>query len=348
MRITQADVAKVLALNQTTVSRALADHPAIPLKTRELVQARARAMGYRPDPALRGLCAHRELKRTQKNPGMNLGFIRFIPWPDDENERTEFEIIRSDAEALGYSIQEYLVYKYPSMKRLDTVLKSRGVAGLLLDRVDREVALEGLDISAYSIVTTYIGFQKLPFLTVKENVYENSWNCWDALVKRGYKRIGFIRLHDYHTIHDRQQETVAAYWRTYHAPESRRIPTLYCPIQSAEDYLRLQSWITEYRIQAVIGLNDIYYWALLHLGYRMPETMAYASVLQNEPTASATIAGSWVPHRVIYNQAITALDSLIRKNRCGTDAHAPIIMASPEWNEGTTLPRITTKVTLGA
>ena len=48
-RITIKDIAKLLGVNPSTVSRALKDHPDISRQMREKVQSVARDLGYRPN-----------------------------------------------------------------------------------------------------------------------------------------------------------------------------------------------------------------------------------------------------------------------------------------------------------
>src|ERR1700761_4375113 len=57
--ITHRDIARAAKLHQTTVSRALANHPGISSVTRLRVQKTAKRLGYIPDPALSALTARR-------------------------------------------------------------------------------------------------------------------------------------------------------------------------------------------------------------------------------------------------------------------------------------------------
>jgi hypothetical protein len=62
-RITLGQVAETCQFSLATVPRALRDHPRIPPSTRQRVREAAERLGYRPDPALSALVAHRESRR---------------------------------------------------------------------------------------------------------------------------------------------------------------------------------------------------------------------------------------------------------------------------------------------
>src|SRR5258708_2570768 len=64
---TLQDVAIRVGVHRTTVSLALRDHPRIPLKTRQRIQAAAKKLGYRANPLVAALMRSRRTGKVVKH-----------------------------------------------------------------------------------------------------------------------------------------------------------------------------------------------------------------------------------------------------------------------------------------
>jgi DNA-binding LacI/PurR family transcriptional regulator len=129
-RITQRELAAAAGVDVSTVSLALNHHPRIPLTTRRRILKLAVELGYRPDPALASLAAHRWQGRRDYG-GVTLALAI------DTRDRKELEWrlyaqgIRDRAAAIGYGINEFQLTDYPSPRRFWAVVRQRGIRGVI-------------------------------------------------------------------------------------------------------------------------------------------------------------------------------------------------------------------------
>ncbi|MBT7865613.1 MAG: LacI family DNA-binding transcriptional regulator, partial [Opitutales bacterium] len=81
-RYTQKDIATRAKLSVATVSMALKNHPSLPEKTILRVKQIAKELGYKPDPVLSALVAHRNRKRVRSNFSV-IGLVSNWSQPED-------------------------------------------------------------------------------------------------------------------------------------------------------------------------------------------------------------------------------------------------------------------------
>lgn len=134
-KITVQDIAREGKVHPSTVSRALANHPALSPQTKARIQEIARQLGYTPDPLISAL-----LKRRYRKQGKEIGTIAWIDnsLTKDSYENNPFSFnaqsfngAQSQAHKRGYRIERFWS-KEPSMSgdRLSDILYSRGIRGI--------------------------------------------------------------------------------------------------------------------------------------------------------------------------------------------------------------------------
>lgn len=104
---TLRDIAAATGLGQATVSRALAEHPAVAVATRERVRRMAWRLGWRPDPALQALARYRWPGGRSAPP---LTIIHLVDRYTAAN-REKVAAVRERASALGYRLQQRLDWR---------------------------------------------------------------------------------------------------------------------------------------------------------------------------------------------------------------------------------------------
>lgn len=133
--VTLAQIAKKVGLSISAVSYALRDHPRIAPATRRRVADVARALGYRPHPAVVALMTH--VRRAQ-SPGNRLYFA-FI-WVEATRRQSEIDPLcrlvyrgaRARAELLGIDlIPFWLRDRGMTPRRLQQILVARGIIGVV-------------------------------------------------------------------------------------------------------------------------------------------------------------------------------------------------------------------------
>lgn len=127
------DLAKATGFSTATVSRALRHDPSVREKTREVVLAKARALGYKVNPYFGDLMSAVR-HRTRQSLHGNLAMLWYEKLPEPGRDR-ELIILQHAAklraEESGYVLNEFALsdYKPALLKR---VLRSRGIQGILI------------------------------------------------------------------------------------------------------------------------------------------------------------------------------------------------------------------------
>ena len=143
-RITQRELAQAAGVDVSTVSLALNNHPRIPAPTRERILKLAVRLGYKPDPALASLAAHRWQGRRDYQ-GLTLALAV------DARDREEMEWrlyaagVRERAAAIGYGVSEFQLTDYPSPRRFWEVIRQRGIRGVIFIQARRRFESEWME-----------------------------------------------------------------------------------------------------------------------------------------------------------------------------------------------------------
>jgi len=187
-KINQQDIAETLELSQTTVSRALANHPAINAETKAKVWAFAAERGYKIPPSrTRGT-------RLTREP-IVMGVIIAIPKRERGHVETSQLILRGIAEpSSNDAVTLDVVYEEPAnpnIKRLQKRVRQNRWKGCILIHPMTKEALESLSktVSCVSVIENY----RLEFV---DSVDVDQVEAVTSLVQRlhdaGHRRIGYL------------------------------------------------------------------------------------------------------------------------------------------------------------
>ena len=127
------DIAAELGIHFTTVGKALKDDPRIAERTRKRVKTQAEAMGYRPNPLVSALMAHKQSTTGNSNFGVIAVLI---------DSRLAFQFksvdltrrgVEKRAEELGFRVEYFPLDEYrQDLSTIRRVLMARGIACVLL------------------------------------------------------------------------------------------------------------------------------------------------------------------------------------------------------------------------
>lgn len=159
--ITIKEVARVARLSVAAVSYALRNHPKIPEETRQRVRAIAEELGYRPNPRISSLMAH--IRRAHARPaGERLAFV----WVHTTRARSErdpflrsiFRGARERAEQSGFELEQFWTTDAGMTdRRLEQIIQSRGIVGVVLSPVMSDEASLALDWTWRGFAVAVIG-----------------------------------------------------------------------------------------------------------------------------------------------------------------------------------------------
>ncbi len=194
-RITVRDIAAKAGVHFTTVALALRDSPMLNAETKRRVKELAESMGYRPDPMLASLVAYRQGKRGA---GIQASLAWINQWetPEDLRFYKEFDNYwlgaAEAASRLGYRLEEFRWPHGKSGKRLQTILQTRGVRGILIPPHRDGLDLSGFDWSQFSLVKFGASVMTVRAHEVTSDQGHCSRLAYVKAAELGYRRIGYV------------------------------------------------------------------------------------------------------------------------------------------------------------
>src|SRR5688572_19277507 len=226
---TLRSLAKTLGLSRTTVSDALRGSPRVDPNTVERVNKAARDAGYRRNPLAGALMS--ELRRSRG--AAFRGVLAAVDFNEPERPESAGRFHRelvigaeTRATELGFKVEKFSVgHAGVSVQRLDSILQSRGIHGVILLPAWDEPDLSKLDWSRFAgIYTDYI--IEAPVLqSVSSDHYRSLFAALQRLALLGYTQPGlFLQTHQDERLQYRWGAAFRAFQESH--PNIRQIPPL--------------------------------------------------------------------------------------------------------------------------
>ena len=190
------ELARTLGLSHTTVSEALRNNPRVRDETKQKVLKAAEAAGYRRNPLAGALMS--EIRRSRA--GTFRGVIAIID-SDGISKRApnaslyHREMIQGASERareLGFMGEIFVGQRDISTSRLDSILQSRGIRGILLLPVHDDPDFSHLDWSRYAGVYTDYIIERPQLHSVCSDHYRALIGGLNRLRALGYRRPGLV------------------------------------------------------------------------------------------------------------------------------------------------------------
>ncbi|HEY8967202.1 MAG TPA: LacI family DNA-binding transcriptional regulator [Candidatus Methylacidiphilales bacterium] len=339
-RVTLREIAARVGVSHVTVSKALRNHPKVSQKIRAKIQETAREMNYRPDPVLSSLTAYRNAKRPVVISNA-LAWINHWKVPAALRQIGEFDTYwqgaSEAAEQLGYRLEEFVWDPAMSAKRLETILATRNVLGILLPPHGGQPQFPDLDWSRFSVVRFGLSLRRLPFHLVTSNQFRSLYGAVERMAGYGYRRIGFVlaRQFDLNLGGSHVGGFLSAQSLLGLSP---CLPPLLLddPADEAKTARAVTAWLRKHRPDAILTAYPALPGLLEKLGVRVPDDVALAGTSLADVPVSAGIDQN---SREIGRAAIQTVVSLIHANERGLPAHPRHILVESRWIDGPSLPR---------
>ncbi len=348
-RVTQLDIARVAGVHNTTVSLALRNSPAIPVATRQRIQAVAVELGYRPDPALQALASYRKALAVTHE-AQPIAYVTNDAtrwgWRKNPGDERYFLGAQRKAAERGYQLEHFWLGE-PGMnpRRLSHVLFSRGISGVVLaahrtlgggtpeldwDRISTVVIGHVAETPRLHSVTNdracalrlalqqarAAGYRR-PALLLPANLDAESGSAWS---------LGFIT----------EQIRLAIEPRipVFHHDDANG--GLHEPV-SASTLNRMARWLAEHRPDVILGFrpSTLDHFAALEL--RIPRDLAFVDLLHE--TDDPAYAGVQQNCDRAGAVAVELLVSQLQQNLRGIPSVATSTFVVGEWRDGASLPR---------
>jgi LacI family transcriptional regulator len=323
---TVRSIARALGLSHTTVSDALRGKGRVDPTTAERVRLAADEAGYRRNPLAAAVMSELRRSRGGTFRGVLAALDLYEPGraPHGAFHRELLQGGRARAVELGFKLEEFIVgLEGMTVPRLDAILQSRGINGVLLLPSWYAPDWSQLDWSRYAAIYTDYVIDRPALHCVCCNHYRSMLSILSLLTARGYRRPGLYieRGRD-----ERTQRRFSAAFRSFQeAPDAgcERVPPLICDERRQGEFV---TWFRRYNPDVVLAhFTDVIDW-MQAAGARIPDAHGFVSL--NVLYRTTPCAGLDQQPRELGARGVELLIAQLQRNDCGI----------PQWPTTTTIP----------
>lgn len=340
-RVSLRDVAQELGVSHVTVSLALRGDLRISARRRQQVEEAAKRLGYTPDPMLSSLSAYRQAKR----PVVIRSTVAWLnQWEPPKALRTFHEFdnywlgAKAAAERLGYHLEEFVVGPELSPARLQQILVTRNVRGILIPPHQGPFSLPGFDWSLFSVVR-FGASVKLPRAHI---VTSDQVKCAALAFARahehGYRKIGYVSSVPFER--NTKGNFRAGYLSSQEnfVPMRRHLHPVCLPEErnTAANRAELRRWLRSVKPDAIITSMVPMRTMLDTLGVKVPGDVAVAALSIADGRFDCGVDQN---SEEIGRVAMGTLAGLIHQCERGVPDFCRRVLVEGRWIEGTSMPR---------
>jgi len=330
-------LAAQLGLSRATVSEALRGVPRVRAETITRVRAAAEAAGYKSNPLAAALMS--QLRRSVG--GTFRGVLALVEVVDDGRPKyaTEFPeklrlAARQRARELGFEAERLTVSaKGVSVKRLDGILKARGIHGVILLPCWGEPDYSQLDWPNYAGIYTDYVIHSPPLNTVCPDHHRNMIEALERVRAAGYKRPGLVlSKHIDERLHHRWEGAFLVV-QSHHFNRRPVQPLRSTGTEVREEEFR--TWFREHKPDVVLGhWTRVIPWMEAE-GARVPGTHGF--VCLNQLMAEVPCAGIDLQPSLIGRRSAEAVIANLQQNEFGVPGTSAVLSVAGRWQDGPTL-----------
>lgn len=328
-------LARQLGLSRTTVSDALRGSPRVKSATVELVRAAAKAAGYERNPLTGAVMSQLRRSRGQQFRGVLAALEVVDPSRTDLVERYNQTLVKGIAERandLGFKVERFEIGpNNVRLNRLDTILHTRGIQGIVLLPVSGFPNLAELNWQRYTAVYTDYFIEQPPLHCVAPDHYRSMVGLLQELHARGYRRPGlFMEIPIDQRLQFRWEGAFLALQK--YLPDITVVPALRMAKLTRAGF---ESWFKKYDPDVVLGhFPEVIPW-MKACGARLPKTHAY--VCLNSLRASGNCASLDLQTAELGARAAELVIGQLLHNEFGVPAQPSLTTLAARLIEGPTL-----------
>lgn len=338
LRPTIRTLARELKLSRTSVSEALRNHPRVNEQTRRRVQAAAAAAGYRTNPLASSILS--ELRRARS--AAFHGVLAVVSLEEPMRPRFPGPYWRdllhgaSDrAEELGFKLERFLVGEQGvSVHRLDTILQSRGIRGVLIMPAWRRPDFSHLDWKNYTGVYADYLIDAPALHSVCPDHPRAMMTALAKLRELGYTRPGLV-LQAQESVRLQHRWAGAFLAAVQLNQDFAALPPLIVP---DVDEAAFSQWFKRHRPDVVLGHRaELVSW-MEAAGAKVPRTHGFCCL--NVSINSTPCAGIDQQPYHVGIRGIETVVSQLHRNEYGIPDVPCNLTVPSRWAEGPTLPAV--------
>ncbi|HYC70533.1 MAG TPA: LacI family DNA-binding transcriptional regulator [Opitutaceae bacterium] len=334
MRVTLKQIAAQTGFHHSTVSRALRGDRALPEETRARIRQAAEKLGYRPDPYLAGLIAHRSARRSRRFRAV-LGWLN--NWPERAGWRRwvvfrqVFLGAQKRADALGYRLEDFwLAAPSLSPARAAHVLQTRQINGLIVAPQPEPQGIGDFDFARFAAVAIGQTLRAPALHSVTSDHYHNMVLLVRALQGQGFRRIGYVTTAS-------GEARTNGHWSSGFAwaiTDGGRVAPPIPPLTIAnDDTAPLGAWYRRHRPDVIASTCPVATLRRLReMGLRVPHDVSLACAALNDD--ARFVAGISEHPELIGAAAVDMVVELLHKDERGIPAVPRRLTIPGSWTEG--------------
>ena len=331
-------LARELGVSHTTVSDALRGKGRVDPATVARVLRAARAAGYRRNPLAAAVMSELRRSRGATFRGVLAAVDLVEPQRSDPHGVFHSELVvgaRARAATLGFKVELFVVgVAGMTVHRLDGILQSRGIHGVLVLPSWHMPDWSALDWSRYAAVYTDYVIDRPPLHCVCCNHYRSMMALLARLVARGYRRPGLFieRERD-----GRTQRRFSAAFRSFQESEAglEVVPMLSPEVRQREEFM---AWFRRHRPDVVLShFTETIAW-MEACGAKVPAQHGFVSlnlIYKKQPCAGL----DQQPHE-LGARAAELLIAQLQRNELGIPEWPTTTTIAARWVEGPTVRKL--------
>lgn len=332
-----AEIARRARVSAMTVSRALRGQPGVAATVAARIRRIAADIGYRPNPLVQALMEQVRVGRVQQGASVIALLLPQLEEPGWGSKEWVQRIIRGAKERalnVGFRLEPFYWQRTEfGDKRVDEILKARGIQGVVVGPSARPGVDLILDWDRYAVATIGATLAHPRLHRVRNHAFHSAQLAVAKLREAGCRRIGLVLS----MLSAMRQEQLwqAGFLLADHAQPSRgRAALIHQPpvLQRAEFF----AWFRRMRPDAILLVENLCYTWLLEEAVPVPETVAVVQLNRN--SAPRELAGIDQDLESVGAAAVDLVVERLYHSEFGIPDRPKDVLIEGRWIAGTTIP----------
>lgn len=340
------DIAEACGCHNSTVSRALSNSPLVAAAKRDEILAKAKAMGWRPNPMVSVYMTHRRATQSAQYQA-NIAYIISQNTPSLQDLphfiRMSVEGARTQAAARGFTLEPILLRDLGyDMLRLNRMLKSRGITGVLIHAGEPDTDhFHKLDWPTFAVSTW-------GYSVIRDDIHRAAFNWTQGvrlavakLRELAYRHMALVIIERFDTLTNYALSSTFYHLQNHHHP-GEKFSVLVVPAETRDPLPHIKRWLQRTRPQVVLGTAEVRV-AADELGWNIPGDLALAS--PHYSSEWPDIAGLDQQPQILGANAIDLITAQISRNERGIPVSPKLVLSSGVWVSAASVPDLNTAAT---
>ncbi len=332
-----AEIARRARVSAMTVSRALRGQPGVAPELATRIRQIATSLGYRPNPLVQALMEQVRAGRVERGANVIALLVPQLEEPGWGSKEWVQRLIRGAerrAAEVGFRAEPFFWHRAEmGDKRIDAILKARGIRGAVVGPLPRSGAELDLDWDHYAVAAIGATLAHPRLHRVRNHAFHSAQLGVAKLREAGCKRIG-LALSVLSAMRVDQLWQAGFLLADHAQPIRTRATLIHQPSQLERD--GFFAWFRRVRPDGLLLVENLVYTWLREARIPVPETVAVVQLNRNsEPT---DLAGVDQDLEAVGAAAVDLVVERFYHNEFGVPARPKDVLIEGTWVAGKTVP----------